>query len=106
MSTIEEDAQKRRDEKRKPGGKLDYLTETEDKENQDASNNQQEKVDDSNDAGIINEGISGVSKKNFVMSVDNDSEASKKGIDDKYSAPTSSIPASDADDEDKRDSRT
>ncbi len=40
------------------------------------------------------------------MSVDNDSDASKKGIDDKYSAPTTSIPASDADDEDKRDTRT
>jgi len=40
------------------------------------------------------------------MSVDNDTDASKKGIDDKYSAPTSSIPASDADDKDKRDTRT
>ena len=67
-----------------------------------------DKADDDTDAGIINEGISGVSKKNFVMSVDNDSEASKQGVDDKYSAPTSSIPASDADDEDedKRDTRT
>lgn len=54
--------------------------------------------------GIINEGVQGQSKKNFVMSVDNDEDAKDEKIDDKYSAPSKSIPASD--DDDKRDETT
>jgi len=55
--------------------------------------------------GIINEGVQGQSKKNFVMSVDNDESAKNEKIEDKYSAPSKSIPATDDDDE-RRDETT
>ncbi len=70
MSTIEEDAAKRRDNKRKPQNQTDEST-ADDQENQGDSNNGTTEADD-NVVGLINEGVSGVSKKNFVMSVDND----------------------------------
>ena len=54
--------------------------------------------------GLINEGVQGQSKKNFVMSVDDDESAKNEKIEDKYSAPSKSIPASD--DDETRDETT
>lgn len=52
----------------------------------------------------MNEGIGGMSQKNFLMAVDNDEDAAKnQKIDDKYSKP---IPPSEDRESDKRDAVT
>ena len=51
----------------------------------------------------MNEGIEGVSKKKFIMSVDNSDDPSISEIEDKY---TKQIPASQDESDDKRDAIT
>ena len=103
MSTVEEDAAKARLARSKPGGaEANNEDEDEDRENReagDALNGANTNVDDGAD-GVINEGVEGVSKKQFLMSDDGkDSEpAGSLGGNSK-------IPASE-DDNDKRDSTT
>ena len=106
MSTLEEDAAKRKIDAYKPGrGEQEENNDVEQDENQENRDQNGINADDGAD-GVINEGVSGVSKKNFVMSVDDDKAAAEAGVNDKYSKPIPSMDDRAAGDEDKRDSTT